>query len=240
MNRTKIDYADYSWNPVTGCRHGCDYCYARKMVKRFGHYGGSFEPQFHPGRLDEPFKQKKPGVIFVCDMGDIFSPGVKKVWRDMVMCAAIKAPWHTYLWLTKNPQYDKSWVRSNWWLGASITGPEDAYKRELLYGKNIWYSYEPLLGLPDPGDAWHAEQIVIGRATNSKLPYTNVWAKVIISRHPEAKAFVKDNGAWPGAPKQLCWTVAKRVEEAKKLTKPTRLSKGHKHDRGVAGTSLRG
>ena len=35
MNRTKIDWADYTWNPVTGCRHGCPYCYARKQARRF-------------------------------------------------------------------------------------------------------------------------------------------------------------------------------------------------------------
>ena len=30
MNKTKIDWCDYSWNPITGCLHECDYCYARK------------------------------------------------------------------------------------------------------------------------------------------------------------------------------------------------------------------
>lgn len=35
MNKTKIEWADYTWNPVTGCLHGCEYCYARRMAKRF-------------------------------------------------------------------------------------------------------------------------------------------------------------------------------------------------------------
>lgn len=34
-DRTKIDWCDASWNPVTGCLHGCEYCYARKIAKRF-------------------------------------------------------------------------------------------------------------------------------------------------------------------------------------------------------------
>ena len=35
MNKTKIDWATMSWNPVTGCRHGCPYCYARRTAHRF-------------------------------------------------------------------------------------------------------------------------------------------------------------------------------------------------------------
>ena len=205
MNMTSIEYADYSWNPITGCRHGCGYCYARKMVNRFGHYGGSFEPQLHKGKLDDPAKRKKPGVVFVCDMGDIFSPGVRQEWRDQVMAAADLAPWHTYLWLTKNPQYTEAWLRPNWWLGATITGPEDAYKREIAVGGNVWYSYEPLLGIPDSHDTWEAKQIVIGRATNSSLPFAPAWAMEIIKRYPRAAAYVKGNGAWDGAPKDLAW-----------------------------------
>ena len=40
MDKTKIDWADMSWNPVTGCRHGCEYCYARRIAERFGGYDG--------------------------------------------------------------------------------------------------------------------------------------------------------------------------------------------------------
>ena len=34
--KTKIDWADATWNPVTGCLHGCEYCYARRIAERFG------------------------------------------------------------------------------------------------------------------------------------------------------------------------------------------------------------
>lgn len=36
MNRTKIEWATMTWNPVTGCKHGCEYCYARRIARRFG------------------------------------------------------------------------------------------------------------------------------------------------------------------------------------------------------------
>lgn len=40
MNITKIEWCDATWNPVTGCLHGCEYCYARKIAKRFGGWNG--------------------------------------------------------------------------------------------------------------------------------------------------------------------------------------------------------
>ncbi len=41
MNKTKIEWCDSTWNPVTGCRHGCEYCYAKHMANRFK--GNGFE-----------------------------------------------------------------------------------------------------------------------------------------------------------------------------------------------------
>lgn len=259
MNKTKIEYADFTWNPVTGCRHGCNtdgvkYCYAEKIVKHYGHYGGSFEPQFHPKRLIpsqsasrpvHPSDVTKPSVIFVCDMGDIFSPGMKREWIDKVRAAADRAPWHTYLWLTKNPtgrnSYDESWVKPNWWLGATITGPEDAWQREVIYGENIWYSFEPLFGIPKDENLWEAAQIVIGRASKHKSAWCDAWAQSITAHYERrgAKVFWKSNIGKPG-PAKLCWTVAKRVEEAKKLREPKQLSMGQQPKRRIAGNSIRG
>src|SRR5664280_2871172 len=70
MNKSKIDWCDYTWNPVTGCLHGCEYCYARRMDKRFG--DGLFNPTFHQKRLDEPVKVKKSAKIFVGSVSDLF------------------------------------------------------------------------------------------------------------------------------------------------------------------------
>ena len=59
MNKTKIEWADYTWNPVTGCLHGCEYCYAEKIARRFG--GGKNDKAIH--YLGEPmYKQKKNGL----------------------------------------------------------------------------------------------------------------------------------------------------------------------------------
>ena len=102
-DKTKIDWADASWNPVTGCLHGCEYCYARRMVHRFGGltpdndlhvldeqnydvrgnkdiYPFGFAPTLHLYRMDFPKRLQRPRNIFVCSMADLFgmdprSPG---------------------------------------------------------------------------------------------------------------------------------------------------------------------
>lgn len=129
MQKTKIDWCDMSWNPVTGCLHGCKYCYARRIAERFGmpqydndchvytgkvknyddavHTGvfpWGFAPTFHKYRLDEPQKIKKPQNIFTVSMGDLFGDWVPDEWTQWVFNACEKAPQHRYLFLTKNPK----------------------------------------------------------------------------------------------------------------------------------------
>jgi protein gp37 len=138
MNASGIDYLDYAWNPVTGCLHGCEYCWARKMAKRF--YVKSyttryekrehvdFKPTFHPDRLDWPKNTKKPGRVGVVFMGDLFGDWVPDEWIEQVFKACEAAPWHTYLFLTKNPKrylhIDNAIFNkySNWRFGLSATG----------------------------------------------------------------------------------------------------------------------
>ena len=124
--KTKIDWCDSTWNPVTGCLHGCEYCYARKIANRFD--GGfstdsglyeldapmhktepcgspfGFLPTLHKYRLNEPQEWKKPKTIFVCSMADLFGEWVPEEWIKAVFDACDKAPEHRYLFLTKNPK----------------------------------------------------------------------------------------------------------------------------------------
>lgn len=133
MNKTKIEWADYTWNPVTGCLHGCPYCYARSIARRFGmrgedgicHFVGlpeyrniyapaselqvclypyGFDPTFHGYRLGEPANKTKGSTIFVCSMADLFGEWVPDGWIQRVFKACEAAPQHKYLFLTKNPK----------------------------------------------------------------------------------------------------------------------------------------
>lgn len=128
MNKSKIEWCDSTWNPVTGCLHGCEYCYAKKIATRFGKeeeflhcfevddnlywldrkrdnpYPFIFKPTFHAYKLNEPIKMKKPRTIFVCSMADLFGKWVPDEWIEAVFRVCEKAPQHRYLFLTKNPQ----------------------------------------------------------------------------------------------------------------------------------------
>ena len=149
MNKTKIDWCDSTWNPVTGCLHGCEYCYARGIANRFGchatpddkvsvvihpwedsetgrklPYPYDFSPTLHKYRLNE-YEGKKGRNIFVCSMADLFGKWVPDSWIEEVFKACEKAPQHNYIFLTKNP-----------WRYADL-----AKKGILPKRKNMWYGY---------------------------------------------------------------------------------------------------
>ncbi len=137
-SKTKIDWADATWNPVTGCLRGCEYCYARRIAERFGSnqmpiftdypvldkpvrsvgfdgekiqpYPFDFTPTFHRYKLDEPQRWKKPRNIFVCSMADLFGNWVPGEWIDDVIKATQRALQHRYLFLTKNPERYGEWL----------------------------------------------------------------------------------------------------------------------------------
>jgi protein gp37 len=129
MTKTKIEWCDVTYNPVTGCEHGCDYCYAKRIADRFSKksvdgqlvilnkpvtvekngkqvvdpFPAGFIPTFHKYRLDEPLSRKKPAKIFVCSMADLFGEWVPDSWIQEVFASCARAPQHQYLFLTKNP-----------------------------------------------------------------------------------------------------------------------------------------
>ena len=108
MNRTAIEYLDYTWNPVTGCipvSAGCEHCWARREHERgiFGKQGFS-EIQLHILRLDEPLRRKKPARIGVCFMGDLFHEQVPDKFIDQVFAVTVRCSQDVFLILTKRPQ----------------------------------------------------------------------------------------------------------------------------------------
>lgn len=107
----KIEWTDYTWSPMTGCLGPadgpCPYCYARKIATRFAGnkaFPNGFAPTFHPERLDEPLKVKRPRRIFVASMADPFAPWVSHEHLDAVLDVIGSCPQHTFYMLTKWPQ----------------------------------------------------------------------------------------------------------------------------------------
>ena len=177
-DKTKIDWCDASWNPVTGCKHGCEYCYARGIANRFGWktdeaihmlgepqrnelgnicpYPFGFAPTLHRYKLDQPQHWKKPRTIFVCSMADLFGDWVPDEWIEDVFDACTRAPQHRYLFLTKNPaRYwklaDKGILMPNtieWWYGYTVDGLRELPDCRPI-GLHAFVSVEPLLRAPD-------------------------------------------------------------------------------------------
>ncbi len=217
MNRTKIEYADFTWNPVTGCLHGCPYCYARRFAERgLGEYGKHpkgerFAPRFHPERLDEPQKRKKPSRIFVCSMADLFGDWIDTGTLEEVLQASADASWHTYLWLTKNPECLPiiTWQQNDW-VGVSVPSNEQlesalcSLSRCNASGRGPavrFISFEPLLGpitLPDEA-AEVLDWIIIGAQTGPGAGPVNIeWISDIQrwGAGHEIPVFIKNNCGW--------------------------------------------
>lgn len=179
MNRTKVDWADYSWNPCTGCwgpggtaekPNRCPYCYAQGIYRRFNPFEkigyiqkkmscmnkDPFQPLFWPKRLSEPAKVRKPSKIFVCSMADLFGDWVPEDWIAEVQQVAHDCPQHTFQFLTKNPKRLKDfnpWP-SNCWVGCTVTNQADADERlpwlVQVEAPVRFASHEPLLNAIDP------------------------------------------------------------------------------------------
>lgn len=158
MNHTTIEWVrnpdgsqGYTWNPVTGCEKGCPYCYARRIARRFGKTPEEkdFKLVFHPERLIDPQKIRKPAVIFVCSMADLFGERVPCNWILQVLKACRNTPQHLYLFLTKNPnryyEFTYGLWPKNYMVGVTVTAGQIP-KIQGHDSGHIFVSAEPLLG----------------------------------------------------------------------------------------------
>jgi len=129
VSKSKIEWTDRVWNPVTGCTKispGCQNCYAERMAKRLaGRCGypadGPFKVTLHPERLEQPFRWREPSKIFVCSMGDLFHEDVPFDYIDRVFSVMYVSPEHTFMVLTKRPERMKEYFN---------TRPRDSMKQE--------------------------------------------------------------------------------------------------------------
>lgn len=127
-----IEWADYTWNPVRGCQHGCRWtmpdgtiaeCYAETVAERVAQraYPQGFEHHYwNPHILEEPLKITTPLKIFLDSMSDLMGHWVPAEQIEQVFSVCRAAPWHTFQMLTKNaPRLKQFDIPSNVWVGVS-------------------------------------------------------------------------------------------------------------------------
>lgn len=139
MNRTKIPWADWTWNPIVGCSpvsEGCANCYAAAISKRFHLPWGS--AHFMPERIEQPASVHKPGRVFVCSMSDLFHDSIDDDHINQVFNAMACYDWHTFIVLTKRPERMADWLSENrkWFMGGCPIANVEYWKTWPL--PNVW------------------------------------------------------------------------------------------------------
>jgi protein gp37 len=123
MAKTKINWADKVWNPVTGCTPagvGCQHCYARRMWPRLAsmspkYAGRAFgDVKCHTKVLGEPTHWRKPQAVFVNSMGDLFHEEVPESFMRDVFTRMGMSNRHTYIVLTKRPERMRNFCINAW------------------------------------------------------------------------------------------------------------------------------
>lgn len=117
MGKSKIEWTDVTWNPVTGCTPvsaGCDNCYAKRNATRFRGRAGypaddPFRVVMRPDRLEQPLKWKEPRRVFVCSMGDLFHDDVTDEFIIAVFKVMKACPQHTFMLLSKRENRALAW-----------------------------------------------------------------------------------------------------------------------------------
>ena len=173
-----IEWTEATWNPVTGCTKispGCKHCYAERMALRLqamGHpnYVNGFRVTLHENMLDIPLRWKKPRLIFVNSMSDLFHEEVPVEFIQRVFAVMREAHWHTFQVLTKRSarllELDEEidWP-DNVWMGVSVENEHYTFRIEHLrrtHAKVKFLSLEPLLGPLHDLDLRNIDWVIVG------------------------------------------------------------------------------
>ncbi|HEY3324228.1 MAG TPA: phage Gp37/Gp68 family protein [Planctomycetota bacterium] len=157
-----IEWTESTWNPLTGCTKvspGCAHCYAERMSLRLkamgqANYANGFKLTLHENALQIPLRWRKPMMIFVNSMSDLFHDDVPLEFIKRVFSVMEKAKWHRFQVLTKRAERlsevapTLSWP-DHLWMGVSVESSPYRHRIDLLRttpAKVKFLSLEPLLG----------------------------------------------------------------------------------------------
>jgi len=259
-----IEWTDETWNPLVGCAMespGCTHCYAERMSMRQSrmaeakirankspgrqeHYLHVMNANNHWNRtvepveeaLDEPLHIRKPSLIFVNSMSDLFHKGVELSFIQRVFDVMIRADWHQFQILTKrserllelSPQLP--WA-PNIWQGVSVENADYRFRIDNLRqtGARIKFlSLEPLLGPMGVLDLHGIDWVIVGGESGpGARPMAADWVRDIRSQCLAARVpfFFKQWGNIRNNPDRLDPT-AQKTEENKHPPKGGRTLDG--------------
>jgi protein gp37 len=162
MAKSSIEWTEATWNPLTGCRKispGCKHCYAERLASRLQamgqpNYENGFKLTLHPQMLVRPLSWKKPQMVFVNSMSDLFQEGVPLDYIREVFAIMHQASWHQFQILTKRAErLEKLSSKLDWpenvWMGVSVESEKYSFRIRHLQKTRAhikFLSLEPLLG----------------------------------------------------------------------------------------------
>ena len=195
-DNSKIEWTEATWNPVTGCNQispGCAHCYAKTFAERWrgipGHpYEQGFELRIWEERLEHPLRWRRPRLIFVNSMSDLFHEQVPFDFVRRVFDVMVRADHHTFQILTKRAERltkmapDLPWP-PNVWMGVSIENRRFVDRADQLRQVPAavrFISAEPLLGPLDGLQLDEIDWLIAGGESGAKhRPVKAEWLRAI-------------------------------------------------------------
>jgi protein gp37 len=188
--KTKIEWTEYTWNPVTGCTKisaGCTNCYAERMairLKSMGvkRYRNGFKVTLHPDLIDKPLNWSTPRVVFINSMSDLFHEQVPLEFIERVFSVMNQCPQHTFQVLTKRSERllelsDRLKWSHNIWTGVTVENSDCAYRIDNLAqvpARTRFVSFEPLIGPVSDIEFTKIDWVIVGGESG---PYARTMKK---------------------------------------------------------------
>ena len=178
MGKSSIEWTETTWNPLTGCDKvspGCKHCYAERMARRLqamgqANYANGFELTIHEHMLEVPLRWKRPQMVFVNSMSDLFHEVVPLDYIQQVFDVMRRAHWHRFQVLTKrSDRLAELSLLIDWphnvWMGVSVEREDYRFRIDHLRqagAKVRFLSLEPLLGPLDALELDGIHWVIVG------------------------------------------------------------------------------
>lgn len=215
MAKSSIEWTEVTWNPTTGCNkisEGCRFCYAEIMSKRLhamgqSKYRNGFELTLHDDTLMIPYTWKKPRIVFVNSMSDLFHKNIPLAYIQEVFRVMKENRMHTFQILTKRAdilaRYNSllDWT-PNIWMGVTVENQNVIERVDYLRGTGAFIKFlslEPLIGPIQDLNLYNIDWVIVGGESGPKArPVRKEWVLDIKDQCEKAgvKFFFKQWGGF--------------------------------------------